>query len=240
MYSVDVENTLDSNYRDKIDKFSSHSLIVKELGKFNLSNKKVLDIGCHTGVLLSRVRKASEGSGSYYGADLYDNLEKEFGFIDFINCDLNEKELNKVFKNNSFDVIILADILEHLVDPWESLLNVKKILKPAAKIVVSLPNSGHWFFRLKVLFGQIDYESNGLFDRTHLRFFTKKTAKELILNAGFVVKKLNYSSLPWENLLKSRFLTRTLSVVERALILVRPQFFAYQFIFLITSEDDLK
>jgi 2-polyprenyl-3-methyl-5-hydroxy-6-metoxy-1,4-benzoquinol methylase len=240
MYSIGVGNTLDSNYRDKIDKFSSHSLIVKELGKFNLSKNKVLDIGCHTGVLLSRIRQATDDSNSFYGADLDDNLEKEFGFIDFIKCDLNEKELDKVFKNNSFDVVILADILEHLVDPWESLLNVKKILNPDAKIVVSLPNSGHWFFRLKVLFGQIDYKSNGLFDRTHLRFFTKKTAKELILNGGFAVKKLNYSSLPWENLLKSRFLTRSLSVVERALILVRPQFFAYQFIFIITSGDDLK
>jgi 2-polyprenyl-3-methyl-5-hydroxy-6-metoxy-1,4-benzoquinol methylase len=238
MYSVGVENTLDFNYRDKIDKFSSHSLIVNELGEFNLRNKKVLDIGCHTGVLLSRIRKATYGSSTYYGADLDDNLEKEFNFIDFIKCDLNEKELDKVFKNNSFDVVILADILEHLVDPWESLLNVKKILNPEAKIVVSLPNSGHWFFRLKVLFGQIDYKANGLFDRTHLRFFTKKTAKELILNTGFVVKKLNYSSLPWENLLKSRFLTSSLSVVERALIFVRPQFFAYQFIFIITSGDD--
>jgi 2-polyprenyl-3-methyl-5-hydroxy-6-metoxy-1,4-benzoquinol methylase len=150
MYSVGVENTLDSKYRDKIDKFSSHSLIVKELGKFNLSNKQILDIGCHTGVLLSRLRQATDGSSSYYGADLDDNLEKEFGFIDFTKCDLNEKELDKVFKNNSFDVVILADILEHLVDPWESLLNVKKILKPGAKIAVSLPNSGHWFFRIKV------------------------------------------------------------------------------------------
>jgi len=233
-----VENTLDSIYRDKIDRFSSHSLIVKELGKFHLSNKQILDIGCYTGVLLSRLRQATDGSSRYYGADLDDKLEKEFGFIDFIKCDLNEKELDKVFKNNSFDVVILADILEHLVDPWESLLNVKKILKPGAKIAVSLPNSGHWFFRLKVLFGQIDYSSNGLFDRTHLRFFTKKTAQELIFNGGFAVKILDYSSLPWENLLKSRFLTRTLSVIERALILVRPQFFAYQFIFIITSKVD--
>jgi 2-polyprenyl-3-methyl-5-hydroxy-6-metoxy-1,4-benzoquinol methylase len=238
MYSVGVENTLNSNYRDKIDRFSSHSLIVKELGKFNLSNKQILDIGCHTGVLLSRLRQAIDGSSSYYGADLVDNLEMEFGFIDFIECDLNEKELDKVFKNNCFDVVILADILEHLVDPWKSLLNVKKILKPGAKIAVSLPNSGHWFFRLKVLFGQIEYKSNGLFDRTHLRFFTKKTAKELVLNGGFAVTKLNYSSLPWENLLNSRFLTRTLSVIERALILVRPQFFAYQFIFIIDSKDN--
>jgi 2-polyprenyl-3-methyl-5-hydroxy-6-metoxy-1,4-benzoquinol methylase len=238
MYSVGVENTLDSIYRDKIDRFSSHSLIVKALGEFNLSNKKILDIGCHTGVLLSRLRQARDDSSSYFGADLYDNLEKEFDYIDFLKCDLNEKELDKVFNNNAFDVVILADILEHLINPWEALFNIKKILKPGANIAVSLPNSGHWFFRLKVLFGQINYESNGLFDITHLRFFTRKTAKELIFNQGYEIKKFNYSSLPWENLFSSSFLTKSLSFIERALILLRPHFFAYQFIFIISSKDD--
>jgi 2-polyprenyl-3-methyl-5-hydroxy-6-metoxy-1,4-benzoquinol methylase len=238
MYSVGVENTLDSIYRDKIDRFSSHSLIVKALGEFNLSNKKILDIGCHTGVLLSRLRQARDDSSSYFGADLYDNLEKEFDYIDFLKCDLNEKELDKVFNNNAFDVVILADILEHLVNPWEALFNIKKILKPGANIAVSLPNSGHWFFRLKVLFGQINYESNGLFDITHLRFFTRKTAKELIFNQGYEIKKFNYSSLPWENLFSSSFLTKSLSFIERALIFLRPHFFAYQFIFIISSKDD--
>jgi 2-polyprenyl-3-methyl-5-hydroxy-6-metoxy-1,4-benzoquinol methylase len=238
MYSVGVENTLDSIYRDKIDRFSSHSLIVKALGEFNLSNKKILDIGCHTGVLLSRLRQARDDSSSYFGADLYDNLEKEFDYIDFLKCDLNEKELDKVFNNNAFDVVILADILEHLINPWEALSNIKKILKPGANIAVSLPNSGHWFFRLKVLFGQINYESNGLFDITHLRFFTRKTAKELIFNQGYEIKKFNYSSLPWENLFSSSFLTKSLSFIERALILLRPHFFAYQFIFIISSKDD--
>jgi 2-polyprenyl-3-methyl-5-hydroxy-6-metoxy-1,4-benzoquinol methylase len=238
MYSVGVENTLDSIYRDKIDRFSSHSLIVKALGEFNLSNKKILDIGCHTGVLLSRLRQARDDSSSYFGADLYDNLEKEFDYIDFLKCDLNEKELDKVFNNNAFDVVILADILEHLINPWEALSNIKKILKPGANIAVSLPNSGHWFFRLKVLFGQINYKSNGLFDITHLRFFTRKTAKELIFNQGYEIKKFNYSSLPWENLFSSSFLTKSLSFIERALILLRPHFFAYQFIFIISSKDD--
>jgi 2-polyprenyl-3-methyl-5-hydroxy-6-metoxy-1,4-benzoquinol methylase len=238
MYSVGVENTLDSNYTDKIDRFSSHSLIVKAVGEFNLRNKQILDIGCHTGVLLNRLRQSADDSSSYFGADLYDNLEKEFDYIDFLKCDLNEKALDKVFNNNTFDVVILADILEHLVNPWEALLNIKKILKPGANIAVSLPNSGHWFFRLKVLFGQINYESNGLFDRTHLRFFTKKTAKELILNQGYEIKKLNYSSLPWENLLSLSFLTTSLSFIERVFILLRPHFFAYQFIFIISSKDD--
>ena len=235
-----MEKVLVSNYKDKTDKFSSHSLVIHELGKLDLSNKQVLDIGCDTGVLLNRLKEEVKGLGNYIGADLVNNIEKEFQYIEFIQCNLNSRDLTKFFGNRNFDVVILADILEHLVDPWEALLNLKKFLKPNSNIVISLPNSGHWFFRIKVLFGQIDYMSNGLFDRTHLRFFTKKTAKELILKGGYDVKKLKYSSLPWENLLNSSLLTRTLSVIERALIFLRPQFFAYQFIFIITSKDDLK
>lgn len=237
MYSTYVENSEKSNYRNKIDRFSSHSIIIQALEKLSLSSKQILDIGCYRGDLLNRLREASEFSNGYSGADLTNNLDTKFEDIDFIKCDLNDKELDKVFKNKVFDVVILADILEHLVDPWDAILNLKKIIKSDSFIAISLPNSGHWFFRFKVLFGQIDYESNGLFDRTHLRFFTKKTAKELILNKGYKISELKYSSLPWENLFNSRLLTKTLSVIERALIFIRPQFFAYQFIFIVSLRD---
>jgi len=238
MYSIHVENNVISNYRNKVDRFSSHSLIVQALGKLNLSSKQILDIGCHTGDLLNRLKDASKSSNNYFGADLTNNLDSKLDYIEFITCDLNEKDLDKVFTNKTFDVVILADILEHLINPWNSLQNIKSLVESNSNIAISLPNSGHWFFRLKVLLGQIDYQPNGLFDKTHLRFFTKKTAKELIFNGGFEIKKLKYSSIPWENLLNSRFLTTSLSFIERALILLRPHFFAYQFIFIISSKDD--
>jgi 2-polyprenyl-3-methyl-5-hydroxy-6-metoxy-1,4-benzoquinol methylase len=220
-------------YKNKIDKFSSHSLIVKQIIKMSPSNQNILDIGCFSGELLNRVKINQKVSNSYFGADLVNYLSKEFSFIKFCSLDFNDKNLNKVFENQKFDIVILGDILEHLVNPWSALSNIEQIIQDSSRILISIPNSGHWYFRLKILFGKIEYTNNGLFDKTHLRFFTKKSSKELIKDSKFEIIELNYSSLPWENLFKGGFGSRILSIFERLLILLRPQLFAYQFIFLV-------
>jgi 2-polyprenyl-3-methyl-5-hydroxy-6-metoxy-1,4-benzoquinol methylase len=220
-------------YKNKIDKFSSHSLIVKQIIKMSPSNQNILDIGCFSGELLNRVKINQKVSNSYFGADLENYLSKEFSFIKFCSLDFNDKNLNKVFENQKFDIVILGDILEHLVNPWSALNNIEQIIQDSSRILISIPNSGHWYFRLKILFGKIEYTNNGLFDKTHLRFFTKKSSKELIKDSKFEIIELNYSSLPWENLFKDGFGSRILSIFERLLILLRPQLFAYQFIFLV-------
>jgi 2-polyprenyl-3-methyl-5-hydroxy-6-metoxy-1,4-benzoquinol methylase len=197
------------------------------------SNQNILDIGCFSGELLNRVKINQKVSNSYFGADLENYLSKEFSFIKFCSLDFNDKNLNKVFENQKFDIVILGDILEHLVNPWSALSNIEQIIQDSSRILISIPNSGHWYFRLKILFGKIEYTNNGLFDKTHLRFFTKKSSKELIKDSKFEIIELNYSSLPWENLFKGGFGSRILSIFERLLILLRPQLFAYQFIFLV-------
>jgi SAM-dependent methyltransferase len=150
--------------------------------------------------------------------------------------DFNESNLSNTFDNQKFDVIILGDVLEHLVNPWNSLRNVAEITRASSKILISIPNSGHWYFRLKVLLGKIEYMDNGLFDKTHLRFFTKKSSQELINSARFNVVTLKYSSIPWENIFEFGLVTKILSFFERVFIWVRPQLFAYQFIFLVTPK----
>jgi hypothetical protein len=99
-----------------------------------------------------------------------------------------------------------------------------------SNVFLSIPNSGHWYFRLKVLFGKFDYEENGLFDKTHIRFFTLKTIRELILKSNFEIIDLGYSSIPWENITKLKILRKSLGRIERLLIKVRPEIFAYQVI----------
>ena len=220
-------------YKNKIDKFSSHSLIVKQIIKMSPSNQNILDIGCFSGELLNRVKINQKESNSYFGADLENYLSKECSFIKFCLLDFNDKDLNKVFENQKFDIVILGDILEHLVNPWSALSSIEQIIQDSSRILISIPNSGHWYFRLKILFGKIEYTNNGLFDKTHLRFFTKKSSKELIKDSKFEIIELNYSSLPWENLFKGGLGYRILSIFERLLILLRPQLFAYQFIFLV-------
>lgn len=218
-----------TKYQNKTDQFSSHQLIRKQIFSFKFNNPKILDIGCYQGDLLkslfSHYKKCYLiGLDSNYF--ITDNREK----IRFIKHDFNDIEKLKLLKLPKCDVIILGDILEHLVNPLKSLQVIKKIRNKNSKVFISIPNSGHWYFRVKVLFGKFDYEKNGLFDETHLRFYTLKTAKELIRKSNLEIIRVDYSSTPWENIFKNRTFTQILSKIERLLIFLRPQLFAYQMI----------
>jgi 2-polyprenyl-3-methyl-5-hydroxy-6-metoxy-1,4-benzoquinol methylase len=234
-----MRTTSDIKYKNKSDKYSSHSLIISQIKKLGPKNTEMLDIGCFTGELLNRIRQIEDTSNIYYGADLANYINKDFDFIKFYTLDFNSPDLDKVFENRKFEIIILGDILEHLVDPWKALDNLVQIVKHTSKILISIPNSAHWYFRLKVLLGKIEYTRNGLFDKTHLRFFTKKSSKELIENSKFKVISLNYSSIPWENILNLRMLMKPISILERFLIALRPEIFAYQFIYLVEPKNFL-
>ena len=92
-----------------------------------------------------------------------------------------------------FDVIIFADVLEHL--PWPIAV-VKKylpLLKPNGTVIVSLPNVGLWSVRLQHLLGRFEYAETGVLDRTHLRFFTRRSAARMLDAAGLRVIKRTYN-----------------------------------------------
>jgi 2-polyprenyl-3-methyl-5-hydroxy-6-metoxy-1,4-benzoquinol methylase len=86
-----------------------------------------------------------------------------------------------------FDAIIFADVLEHLAWPLPVLQAYLAFLKPGGSVMVSLPNVGLWSVRLAHLFGRWNYQDTGVLDRTHLRFFTRKTARRMLAEAGLRV-----------------------------------------------------
>jgi len=86
-----------------------------------------------------------------------------------------------------FDSIILADVLEHLVDPAAVLAGLSEKLTPTGELIVSLPNVGHWSVLQGLLEGSWEYQDAGILDRTHLKFFTKKSALALFGAAGFAI-----------------------------------------------------
>ena len=79
-----------------------------------------------------------------------------------------------------FDVLIAADILEHLLDPWATLRHYAGLLTPGATVIVSLPNVGHWSTYAYLARGTWPRKPEGIFDATHLRWFTLRDAKELL------------------------------------------------------------
>jgi SAM-dependent methyltransferase len=109
------------------------------------------------------------------------------GFFDEAAC----KTLGK------FDVVVLADVLEHQASPADMLDLTRKCLKDKATVIASVPNIAHWTVRLGLLFGKFDYEETGIMDATHLRWFTQKTFCKLFENQGFAVETIQFSAGTW-------------------------------------------
>lgn len=101
-------------------------------------------------------------------------------------ADINTLSLPEAFPGQDFDIVLMLDILEHLVDPTSVLRKVRDLLRPTGWAVISLPNVAHISVRLALLRGQFTYTDLGLLDRTHLRFFDPNGVHELLRSAGWI------------------------------------------------------
>lgn len=146
--------------------------------------KKVLDVGCAKGILGETIKK--KYGCEVYGVELNEAIAAEaMTKLNTVFCvDIEKADLPF---HNDLDVIIFADILEHLIDPWTALKNTLKWLKPDGIIVASIPNTAHYSIVSDLLRGQWDYIPFGLLCITHLRFFTKRTIVEMFEKNGFSV-----------------------------------------------------
>ena len=104
-----------------------------------------------------------------------------------LELDLTSDAASRALAGRTFDLVLFADVLEHLVDPLATLQRYVPMLEDGGHVIVSLPNVAAWPVRLGLLAGAFRYEESGLLDRTHLRFFTRETAIELVENAGLEV-----------------------------------------------------
>ncbi len=102
-------------------------------------------------------------------------------------------DIERQLGDSKFDVIMFADVLEHLAWPIGVLRGYLRWLAPEGSVIVSLPNVGLWSVRFSLLFGTFDYADTGVLDRTHLRFFTRKTARHLLDAAGLEPVRVQYN-----------------------------------------------
>ncbi len=126
-----------------------------------------------------------------------------------------------------------ADVLEHLPSPEEALLAVARWTKPGGRLLASIPNVANVTVRLALLSGRFPYSDRGLLDRTHLRFYTRRSARELLEACGYRVERIIPTAMPIE--LKWPALARSpLRPFARALALAAarlwPTLFGYQFV----------
>jgi len=153
-----------------------------------------LDVGCAAGLLGKALKERNENV-EVYGVEINpEYAQRAEKYVDGVVCgDVEEIDLGTINKN--FDCIIYADILEHLKDPWTTLRKHKAFLSQEGIIVLSIPNVQFIGVILSLLFGNWNYKEAGILDKTHLRFFTRKTIKKLLDDTSFEIQviKPNYS-----------------------------------------------
>jgi len=218
---------LTSRYVLKPDPHSSHSIILRWLGEGR--GRRLLDVGA-ADALLSR--KLTEG-GWRVTAIEGDPALAQAGAQHcerMIAANL-DREIPRL--EAPFDAIVYADVLEHLTDPLRVISDLDRHLAPDGFVIVSVPNIAHLYIRLLLLFGRFDYIDRGILDRTHLRFFTARSLRDFIADAGLVVERFTATPAPLYQVLPTSWhkrwvaATHTINaVVARSL----PRLFGYQFI----------
>jgi SAM-dependent methyltransferase len=154
------------------------------LEKIPLAARTILDVGCAHGALGADYLKRNPNA-RVLGIDVDEEaIAHASRRISETFCGDVEKTPMPFEVPEGIDCIIYGDVLEHLVDPWALLAEHAKYLSPEGVILVCMPNVEHWSFAVRLLTGTFDYEEQGLFDKTHLRWFTPRTMGRALAEAG--------------------------------------------------------
>lgn len=154
------------------------------------TNKKILELGCACGVM-SKVLK-EQSSCRIYAVEMdKDAAEKATEFCEELTiADLDSVDWNGLFANEKFDVILAADVLEHLRNPERHLLEMSKRLLPDGYITLSVPNITYNGIIAELLTEDFSYRKTGLLDQTHIHFFALNSLLRTINEAELTVVEL--------------------------------------------------
>ena len=151
----------------------------------------VLEIGCGTGATMSWLRN-NRPVDYAVGVEIVPEMASEARSV-FNDVICGDIEAAQVAFDRKFDVVIALDVLEHLVDPWDSVRKLSTHLTDGGFFLASIPNAAHWTLTFPLFFqGEWNYTPDGILDRTHLRFFSESTACALFEDNEFLVEKLRY------------------------------------------------
>lgn len=149
----------------------------------------VLELGCGSGGT-GRAMLAAGKAGRYVGLELSETAAAVAAqhLSQVLIGDVEALDLAPL--GGQFDMLVISEVLEHLRDPWTTLDRLVTCLKPGAAVFASSPNIAHWMVILDLMAGRFRYEESGVMDRTHLRWFTPATYRQMFEEAGVHVDRV--------------------------------------------------
>jgi 2-polyprenyl-3-methyl-5-hydroxy-6-metoxy-1,4-benzoquinol methylase len=225
-----LDPLLDRTYDAKIPYYSIVNVnlfqaIRNFLGNQISSPARVLDVGCNVGALGAALK---EDGHTVWGCDLSPLAVKQArkvldkAFV--LDVEGMREKVPAELEGERFELIIFADVLEHLYNPLNTLRTIRKNLSPDGAIAISIPNIANYTIRGKLLLGDFTYTSHGILDDTHIRFFTQKTFRHLLQEAGLTPYSFSVTS-------NGRFFQKPLlHALEIRMTNIFPSLLGYQFI----------
>lgn len=212
------------HYPRKESPYSSHARLVDLVPP----GSRVLDIGCGTGHLANDLIKKG---CMVDGIDMIEPalVRAPLGRYSRIDLIREMPLLKDVLATGNYDVILMADVLEHLVEP-DRLLDMIRESYPARKmprVIASTGNVAFFIVRMMLFIGQFNYGVRGILDRTHTRLFTRRSFLHLFEQSGYTSKMHAGIPMPFSAVFRGPF-GRILERLNAAMLKLIPGFFSYQ------------
>lgn len=221
------------HYPIKHGKYSSHHYAQQMVGR----DHEVLDIGCGEGFFAAEIVKQGN---RVTGVDALPQASETPALSDYYSADLDEglEPVIDQLRGKRFDRVLLLDILEHLRRPERILEQCRELVAKDGQVIVSVPNIANLSVRLMLLFGKFNYTERGILDKTHQRFFTRKTARQFVTAAGYKIVEEKMTVVPLELALgldPHGVLFKSLNKVLGILTRLMPSLFGYQIMLVAQS-----
>jgi glycosyltransferase involved in cell wall biosynthesis len=189
---------------------------------------RVLDLSCGAGRLADELRARGH---HVTGIDLVEHPDVRRRTDRFVQADLDDGIPDEAL--GAYDAVLGADVLEHVRDPERLLRQMTDCLTDTGVVLASVPNISHWYSRGRIVLGLFNYDQRGILDRTHLRFFTRRSFLQVARRCRLQPSRTRHSGLPFDVVRPGKLgvVGRSARRLDAFLVRVWPTLFAYQFVY---------